>query len=342
MKIKTDELKRILEIVKPGLANKEIIDQTTSFVFTGGMAVTYNDEICIFCPVPDLEEIEGAIKAEEMYKFLGKVKVGEIKIRTDEKEVIMEAGRAKVGFALAKKISLPLGEEISHIGEWEDLPENFNTATKFAIPCTSDDMTNPKLTCVHYDEKGVVEACDNYRVVRWELDEKLPFKSTLIPASSMKEVLRLEPAYVSQGNGWLHFKNEDEVWISCRTFNEKYVDVESLINNKEKGIEFTFPKDTKEILDRAEVFAHSQSKTELKQNVEVECVNNILHVNCESETAWFKETVAVENYNGKDFAFHVTPYLLNDILKETKTCNILDRMLRFKSENWIYISALRA
>jgi DNA polymerase III sliding clamp (beta) subunit (PCNA family) len=341
MKIKTDDFKKILEVVKPGLASKEIIDQTTSFVFTGGMAVTYNDEICIFCPMPEEIDVEGAIKAEEMYKFLGKVKSKEIEIETVGDEVVMKAGRAKVGFALSSKISLPLNEEISHIGEWQELPEDFNKATKFAAPCASNDMTNPKLTCVHFNKKGVVEASDNYRVLRWELSEKLPFETTLIPATSIKEVLKLEPSYVSQGNGWLHFKNDDEVWISCRTFSEKFVDIDAIIKNKKEGISFVFPDNTKEILNRAEVFARAQDKSELKQSIEVVLKKDTLHVNCESETAWFKETVSTEGYKGKDFSFLITPYLLNDILKETKTCVILDNLLRFECDNWVYISALR-
>jgi len=54
MKINKNELKNALEIVKPGLANKEIIDQSTSFAFMNDCIVTYNDEISVSHPVKDI------------------------------------------------------------------------------------------------------------------------------------------------------------------------------------------------------------------------------------------------------------------------------------------------
>jgi len=39
MKINKKELKEALEIVKPGLANKEMIEQSTSFAFLKGKVI---------------------------------------------------------------------------------------------------------------------------------------------------------------------------------------------------------------------------------------------------------------------------------------------------------------
>ena len=69
MKLNKTDLQKALEIVKPGLANKEMIEHSTSFAFIGGRVVTYNDEISLSHPVEGLE-IEGAIHAEELYKLL--------------------------------------------------------------------------------------------------------------------------------------------------------------------------------------------------------------------------------------------------------------------------------
>ena len=75
--MKRIDLLKALEIVKPGLASKEIIQQTTSFAFIEGRVVTFNDEISISHPVPDLD-IQGAVQADELYKFLKKTKADEI------------------------------------------------------------------------------------------------------------------------------------------------------------------------------------------------------------------------------------------------------------------------
>lgn len=339
MKINRTELKKALDTVKPGLANKEIIEQTTSFAFVDGKVVTYNDEICISQPLPDIE-VHGAIKAEELYNFLGKVKIDEIDIEQTENEILMKAGRAKVGFAVNKEIVMPLDEEISETGDWHGLPEKFNESVRFAVSCTSKDMSNPKLTCVHLNNK-IVESTDNYRVVRCNLNEELPFESTLIPATSLKEVLKLKPVMVSQGNGWLHFKNENETMISCRVFNERFVNTEGILKIGNDGLLFTFPEGVLEILEKAEVFTQSQAKQTNEENIDVSFDGRFLRIKCESETAWFKESAIVKGFKGEQFEFKITPYLLHDILKQTNTCLIMKNMLKFEGEDWIYISTLR-
>ena len=47
MKLNKADLQRALEIVKPGLANKEMIEHSTSFAFINGKVITYNDEISL-------------------------------------------------------------------------------------------------------------------------------------------------------------------------------------------------------------------------------------------------------------------------------------------------------
>ena len=337
--IKKNDLKRALETVKPALASKEIIEQTTSFAFVNDKVVTYNDEICISYPIGDVG-IKGAVKAEELYKFLGKVKEEEVTITQEKDEIVLKAGRAKVGFAIQTEINLPLEEELSETGDWKKLPKNFLKAIEFAIPCTSNDMSNPKLVCVNLDEKGVVEATDNFRVVQFKLSKKLPFSSTLVPAASLREVIKLAPTEVAQGKGWLHFKNVEDTQISCRVFSDTFVDISGIIKKvKSKGIEFVFPDNVLEILDKAEVF--TKGKTVHDESVDVAFDGKALSIESQSEVAWFKERVPVKS-KSTNFGFKITPYLLKDILRETTTCTILEHLLKFeKEEEWIYITSLR-
>jgi hypothetical protein len=72
--MKKTDLIKALEAVKPGLANKEMIEQSTSFAFMEDRVVTYNDEISISHPLKGIP-IVGAIKADELYAFLSKVKI---------------------------------------------------------------------------------------------------------------------------------------------------------------------------------------------------------------------------------------------------------------------------
>jgi len=340
MKIKKDQLKEALEIVKPGLADKEIIEQTTSFAFMGGKVITYNDEICISHPIEGID-LEGVIKAEELYKFLGKVKKDEIVVTTEENEILMKAGRARAGFALMLEVLLPIDKELSKKDEYKKLPEKFLKAIEFATPCVSKDMTNPKLACVHLNKEGLIEATDNFRIVRYTLDKELPFETTLIPGLSMKEVLKIEPTLVTEGEGWLHFKNEQGTEISCRTLDERFVDISSVLPKTDDFIQITFPEETDEILEKAKIFSQSMSKQTNEESVSVSITDNRLLIESKSETAWFKEFVKIKDYTGEDFSFSITPYLLQDILKETSVCMLYKNMLKFSSEDWVYISSLR-
>ena len=73
MKINKAELQTALEKVKPGLASRELIEQSTSFAFMGDRVVTYNDEISISHPVAGVD-INGAVKAQALYDFVSEVK----------------------------------------------------------------------------------------------------------------------------------------------------------------------------------------------------------------------------------------------------------------------------
>lgn len=340
MIIDKDKLRQALEVVKPGLASKEIIEQTTSFAFLDGKVITYNDEICLSHPLEELD-INGVIKAEELYKFLNKTKQKEIELTQTEDQIILKAGRSQAGFALTTELHLPLEEEISTKKQWHELPEKFIEALNFTIPCVSQDITNPKLTCIHLNQKGSVESCDNFRIAFFQFDTELPVKSALLPGKSAKEVIKIKPTHITDDNGWLHFKNEAGTELSCRIFHEDYIDTKGVINKKHDFINFTFPEETKEILEKAQIFAQASVKDINQEHVEVSVKKKTLLIESQSETAWFKERIRVKDYTGEDFVFAVTPYLLKEILDTTNSCEVSESVLKFSSSNWIYISALR-
>ena len=124
MKINKEQLQRALEIVKPGLANKELIEQSTSFAFMGGKVITYNDSISVSHPVEGLE-LEGAVLADNLYKFLGKIKKADVDLVVKDNEIILTTGKATAGLTLQSEIKLPLDETLSERGRWQKLPENF-------------------------------------------------------------------------------------------------------------------------------------------------------------------------------------------------------------------------
>jgi DNA polymerase III sliding clamp (beta) subunit (PCNA family) len=333
MIIKRQELLNALEIVKPGLSNKETIPQATFFAFKDGKVITYNDEISISHPIEAIE-IEGAVKASEFYALLSKIKKDEIEIIIDNNELRIESKKAKAGLTLQSEIKLPLIDKISR---WKPLPETFLKYLSLAISTCASDTSRPILTCVHVGNHGFIEASDNFKMVRCELGEEMPTMDFLIPALSAIQVVKLNPVCIAESKGWIHFLTETQSIISCRTFEDKYPDTSPML--KGDGEQITLPKTILDIVERASVF--SKREHVLDESILITIGSGKIIISSKADCGWFKEEANVQ-YNKEPLQFCITPYLLKDILAETLECTICKNKLKFEGDNWVYITMLRS
>ena len=333
MNVKKETLKRALEVTKPAVSSKEMIEQTTSFAFVEGVVITYNDEICISHPIPELKKITGAVRAQEVYALLSKLKEDELEISVEKNELHLKSGRTKVWLTMHEEIKLPL-EEVLERSDWKPLPEEFCQAIEFCLPACSNDMSRPILTCVALTKSFVV-ASDGFRIAKYMV-KKLPVMS-LIPAKSADQVIKTKPTYVSQGNGWIHFKNAEETIISCRVFEEQFPSIEALMEIAD-GEEFEFPKSVSSILERAGVVAKRDSW--IDEQVLIEIKQKRLFVKSENDVCRFEEEANLR-YTGDPKAFSITPRLLQSILTKTNHCILGSGKVKFSGENWDYMALLR-
>ncbi len=338
MKINKEELQKALDIVKPGLASRELLAQTTSFAFQRGRVITYNDEISISCPVKGLGEIEGAVLAENLYKFLAKVSINEMDLEVKEGEIVMTIGTARAGLTFMEQITLPLDEELRLGSKWMKLPSDFCEAVSFVMTASGSNLNEPLLTCVHVSSSGYAEASDGLRLAWHAILDETPIKDIIIPARSIAEVVKLNPTRMSEGNGWLHFRNREGVEISCRILNEdKYMNTAPYVNMK--GNKIILPEKLDEVLARAQVFAKRESL--LEEEVHIKIVGKVLTMKASSESGWFEEKVDMKNNIGGEKNIVIPPYLLKEILKETSACEISGNKIKFQGEHWIYVSLLK-
>jgi DNA polymerase III sliding clamp (beta) subunit (PCNA family) len=330
--MKKSELLKALEIVKPGLANKEVVDQATSFAFLDGRVVTYNDEISVSCPVAGLE-IEGAVNAEVLYNYLKKIKKEDIQTEVTENEIILKTGRAKAGLVMQSEIKLPL-KNIGGKKKWQELPENFLKALAMTVEVTERDASKPMVNSVHICKKGYIEGTDNYRFLRYTVDT-LDLPSVLLPAASVREVLKFKPERVDIGKGWLFFQTGDGAELACRFIEDPFPDAGSLLNRK--GQTITFPSTITNIIDRAQVF--TQGDTKYSEHIKVILKDKHIRFESKSTVGRFEETANI-HWDG-NLVFTIAPILLKGILEETKE-GILDgdQLLMFEGENWKYVAML--
>lgn len=341
MEIEKKDLLDALEIVKPGLASKDVIEQATSFAFIGDRVVTYNDEVSISHPIKGLQ-VHGAIKADKLYGYLSKVKKDKIDVEINKNEIIFSSGRSKAGLTIEANIKLPI-EEIKEIGKWKDLPYNFTPALKFSMASCSKDMSRPVLTAVNITKDGFLMASDNLRIVQYELKDEskehidMPVKTFLLPLSSAIIVTRIGVTKIAEGVGWIHFSNEDDTIVSCRILEESFPDITPFLVCK--GETIILPRTIKDAMERANVFSPGDHAVE--KYVDITLHNEKIKIEVQSEEGWFSELLNVD-YSGEKIAFGIVTYLLKDILSETSQCIIGKNKLKFQGEDWTYVTLLKA
>lgn len=332
MKLDRHLLQVALEIVRPGLANKEIIEQANAFAFLEDRVVTYNDEISLSHPIPDLN-LTGSVRAEELYTFVKSAKNKDLLMKVEENELLLKAGKSKAGLALKSEIKLPLNE-VNDVKDWQDLPEEFSNNLMFVKDHASKDMTRPVLTNVHVNKKGM-ETSDGFQIMR-VFQEGWPFEDYLIPAEHVPDIHKIEPVQVAKSSGWLHFRNMNDTEISVRVMNDSYVNTDDHFDVK--GHSLIFPDNMTDILERTIPFTRREH--ELDEEMEIKIKDNKLLVHGNNDYGWFKEQASVQ-FNGDAASFWIAPKLLKNILSRSNECILGSEKIRFSEEDWEYVAVLK-
>lgn len=333
--IKRTNLQSALEIVKPGLANKEIIEQSTAFAFLGDRVVTYNDEISISHPVENMLDVVGAVQAEELYKYLNRIKSETIETKLVENELRIITPTGRAGLVLHEEVKLPL-DEIGAIGRWKKLPKDFKDALKYTIATTSSDMSNAILTCINITKEGIIESSDNFQLTRYETAGVLP--TYLLPARTAQILVRYNIMEVARGSrGWVHFRTDADTIISCRIFEEEFPDISFLLDVE--GMEVEFPKEMHEIVERAEIFAKRDFSFD--EFITVVLDDKKLILRSQSDAGWFEESIDLEHTVEHDIQFNINPTFLKNILKHKYTAIVGETSIKIEGDGWILIATLQ-
>lgn len=338
MKIDRKALCGALESVKPGLAKDDsILEQASSFAFMGNRIVTYNDTISISAEVPGLD-LYGAIKAEDLYKFIKKLKKDEIEISLGDNQVLIKSGRSKAGLNIYQTVVLPVKDELGTISQWYDLPPDFITGVSLAYPLCSKDLTKPKLLCVHIREDGIIEASDGYRIMQYNTGDGIPVGDFLLIKNTARSLCSYGVTQIAQTQGWTHFRTGDKrIIFSCRMFNDVYPDTSGFF--KVKGTEIKLPKTLKDALELGSVF--SNNTLDAVDMVDLLIEDRKLLIRAENENgSWFEEPLNIR-YEGEPIAFSIPPTFLIELLNKCDSCILNDNTITFKGDKWTHVVALR-
>lgn len=319
MKVNRKELLNILEKLQPGLASKEIIEQSNRYILQSKCIRTYNDEVAVTYPITT--ELEGAIPSGEFYKVISKFPDKNITLETDNKEITIRGKKRRTKINIDITIELPNIK--TDIKKWNTLPKDFSDAISFCVFSTSKDATDPALTCLFISKDKVWSNEDvrgTVRTMKGEVKEEF-----LLPNEVVNALVKYNPIKYCIKKSWLHFANEDGSIFSCRTVDDDYPNIEDFF--KVEGTEIILPKEFSSIVERSH----------LLQTAEEKLINVLLtkdRITCigEAEVGKSKEWEDIE-YDGPDISIYVNPIFLSQILTHLQTVTIGKRLL-FKGENF--------
>lgn len=327
MRIERSALASALRIVSGGLASTE---EYNSFIFTEGRVFTYNSEVAVSVPVK--VDFEGAVPAKEFQALVNKVKTAELNLTVKSGELLLTGSKAKAGLRISSDFTLPL-QELGMPAKWVNLPEKFCKAVQFCLFSASNDDNKAVLKNIHIFDQ-YVESCDNMRVTQYNMGEEAAKSFTselLIPATAAKDIISNNPIEYGITEGWLHFRNKEDVTFSCRNFDFEYPNFVAFLECE--GDDIDFPATLPEVLDRASVLGEGDRITIILEN-------NELIVATENVNGWFEESIDIA-YKGKPAEFDINPEFFKSIMKFSAYTAILgERAIRFTGDSFVHVTLI--
>lgn len=350
--MKTDRKKliSILTAVRPGIAKKEVIEQTTSFIFTGDRVMAYNDEVCVQHPLPADVTLEGAVQAKELFALLNKLSTDEIELEISGNELLIKGGKTKSGIKLEVASSVPeIVKVLGNLDDWAPLPELFLKGIEFCLFSTGTDMTKPILTCVCIADNFVISS-DNRRLTRFDMSDTegvsdlglMAGEQMLIPATSAQALKSYPVTEFTLTKGWLHFRTKDDAVFSCRDIEGLFpADKIHAILDRAEGELVKLPEGLAETLERAGIFSTADKKSGGVDHVKVSLTEGMLTVRGEGQVGWLEETSRVR-YKGPEITFDVSSDFLSAILAHSGDMRVGENLLKFEGANFAHVVSVLA
>lgn len=331
--IERQRLLKVLESVRPGLADREMVEQGTCFAFRDGEVLTFNEEVCCRNKSP-LKDFHGCVRAKPLLDLLSKMSEDLIDIEVSDGEMIIKGQGRRAGLRTEAEVLLQVDSiENPEKEEWKKLPEGFLEAVGIVSSCVIKDDNQFLLTCVHIHNE-YLEACDRFQVARYpiSMDIKRP---TLVRGVTLAKVCGYNMTEYAETASWFHFRDSEGLVFSCRRFIEDYKDLSAILS-VEGGSKVNFPGSLEEIVGKAEVFSGENA---ISNRVGVHLKENRIEISGEGVSGWYKERKQIE-YHGEEMEFYISPKLLLSIPKRGSTCSVFDGRLMVNAEKFVFVVSI--
>lgn len=333
MKTNRKALHDILQAVRPGVASKEVVENATSFIFSEGRVLTYNDEICVSHPVDF--DLTGAVQAKEFLALLGKLGDEDIDLEVTKAELVVRGVKTRAGIRLEANTNIEeINAMLGNPTDWNVLPETLRPSVDFCAFSVGRDQNRPMLTGIYIGGQHTMSS-DNERITMCDLGENVDIKPFVLPAVAARELKAFLPVEYAFSTGWVHFRTKDDVMFSSRILEGKYPVEQILKYMKETvGEKVQLPTTLISALERTGIFTS-------KDSVRVTLSDGFLVTRGEGDSGWCEETSRIR-YHGPKLRFEVSPDFLKSVLEHTQEAIIGTNMLKFSGLGFEHIMCVKA
>lgn len=331
IRVKREEFLGRLQSAQPGLSQREVVDQSHCFVFLPGEIVTYNDEVSCRVPFDKYKDFEGAVQAKPLIDILAKLPEDEVELEMIDGEFLVHGTRRRSGIRMERDILMTVSA-VEKPGKWKKLPEQFAEALEIVSACAASDTNQFVLTCVHF-HPDYLEAMDNVQMARYTLETGIKTEC-VVRRDALKQVVTFGMTEVSETEAWLHFRNASGLVLSCRLYQETYIDLSKILD-VEDAVPCVLPGGLAEEVDRAQIF----SKENTDEKVKVQLRPGKIRIKGTGASGWF-EAVKKLKYDGPSLEFLIAPKLLSELANKHNECQIAPKRLRVVGERYVYVSCL--
>lgn len=333
--INRDSLLDILNKIRPGLAKKAVVEQSSHFMFLGEDVATFSDQIAIIHPFKTEQPF--SVKGEEFYKLISGITDTELEFQLKEGKLTIKSKSTKAGMSTivddkdkVDKLVKMLKKEMT---DWTPVPAELLQGLYLSMFSAAKDLSQGTLSCIYVSGNDILSS-DSLRASWFEMnDEMKPF---LIPAKDVNELIKFpDIKEYCQSDNWIHFKTEKDVTFSVRKVLGVFKDLRKKFNIEGESI--SLPEGLKEVTDS--IIFLSEGDIEVNKIISVTIADGKITCKAEKETGWVEKTIDFPGYE-EEVSFLINPIFLSQILSKSTEMTLTESVALFSTENFKHIVAL--
>jgi hypothetical protein len=342
MEIDREELLAVLNLVRPGLSQKEIIEQSNHFIFNKDEILAYNDELLISYPF-DIG-LQCTVDASLFLKLISRLSSDTIELYLEQARIRVVSDNTFAEIPIIEQSKM--FDHISNVtkdlekADWKKLSEDFIEGLRLCAFSAETDRTQGTLTCVRVEGQDIMSGSRN-RVSWYKMDEKVE-QDFYIEAALIEELSKYEDVTSYHlTKSWAHFRSEGGVTFSAR----RVIPLELLpfrepFEGFTDGVRIKIPDDLKNSIETVNLVNEGEQAVDKLVTLTVN--KDSITTLATTEKGTISKEIQFEKPQeiADSFEVQIRPNFMMDVLDKTTFMYVGGRFVLFKRQAFQHLAGL--